>query len=121
MLRLGAASIFGVPIGIWILANADESLVKQILGLLLTAYAIYALVRPTSSWVPSRRWVYPTGFLAGCLGGAYNTPGPPAIVYGSLRQWPRDEFRAVMQSLFFVNATLVVASSTGSPSPTARR
>jgi uncharacterized membrane protein YfcA len=44
------------------------------------------------------------------LGGAYNTPGPPAIVYGQLRQWPKDEFRAVLQALFFANAVMVVAS-----------
>jgi hypothetical protein len=68
------------------------------------------LLRPTASFVISGRWVYPAGFAAGCLGGAYNTPGPPAIVYGSLRQWPRDEFRAVLQALFFVNGLLVVLS-----------
>ena len=50
------------------------------------------------------------GASAGVLGGAYNTPGPPAIVYGSLRRWPRDEFRAVLQALFFVNGAIVVVS-----------
>jgi hypothetical protein len=73
-------------------------------------FALYGLLRPTANWVISRHWVYPSGFVAGCLGGAYNTPGPPAIVYGSLRGWPRDEFRAGMQTLFLVNAMLVVSS-----------
>jgi uncharacterized membrane protein YfcA len=108
VLRLGAASALGVPVGIWILSSVDETLVKQALGLLLIAFGVYALLRPTASLVISRWWVYPAGFVAGCLGGAYNTPGPPAIVYGSLRQWPRDEFRAVLQALFFVNGLLVV-------------
>jgi uncharacterized membrane protein YfcA len=110
VLRLAAASALGVPIGIWILSNANEDLIKQIMGALLVAYAIYTLARPTAAWVPSRLWVYPAGFAAGCLGGAYNTPGPPAIIYGQLRQWPRNEFRAAMQSLFFVNGILVVTS-----------
>lgn len=48
------------------------------------------------------------GFISGCLGGAYNVPGPPVIVYGSLRQWPRDEFRAVLQALFLLQGMLVV-------------
>ena len=108
--RLGVAAAFGVPIGIWALGNVSETLVKQVMGLVLIAYAIYALARPAASWVLSRSWVYPAGFLAGCMGGAYNTPGPPVIVYGSLRQWPKDEFRAVLQALFLVNAVLVVAS-----------
>jgi hypothetical protein len=54
--------------------------------------------------------VYPAGFFAGCLAGAHNIPGPPVVVYGSLRAWPRDEFRAVLQSLFLVNGSLVVTS-----------
>jgi uncharacterized membrane protein YfcA len=110
VLRLGIASALGVPIGVWALANISETTVKQVMGLVLIAYAIYALARPTTSWMPSRFWVYPAGFLAGCMGGAYNTPGPPVIVYGSLRQWPKDEFRAVLQALFLVNAVLVVSS-----------
>ncbi len=110
VLRLGLASALGVPMGIWVLSNIEGTLVKQALGLVLLLFALYSLVRPATSWVPSPKWVYPAGFLAGCLGGAYNTPGPPAIVYGTLRQWPRDEFRAVLQSLFLVNGVLVVAS-----------
>ena len=110
VLRLGVASAAGVPVGIWVLANADEKVVMRILGLTLVVYASYSLLQPKGRRVLSRGWVYPAGFLAGCFGGAYNTPGPPVIVYGSMRQWPRDEFRAVLQSLFFLNGILVVAS-----------
>ena len=110
VLRLGAASALGIPIGLWALANVDESIIKPSLGLVLVAYAAYRLVRPTGLRPCSPRWIYPAGFLAGCLGGAYNTPGPPVILYGSLQQWPREEFRAVLQTFFFLNGTLVVAS-----------
>jgi uncharacterized membrane protein YfcA len=108
VLRMGGASLLGVPFGIWVLANADESVVRLVLGIMLIVYGVYALARPATSYVLSRHWAYPAGFVAGCLGGAYNTPGPPAVVYGSLRQWPKDEFRAAMQAFFFVNALLVV-------------
>jgi uncharacterized membrane protein YfcA len=110
VLRLGAASAVGVPIGIWLLTNVDESVVKRVLGLILIAYGLYTLVGPTVSCTPSRRWAYAAGFVAGCLGGAYNTPGPPVILYGSSRRWPRDRFRAVLQTFFAVNATMVVTS-----------
>ncbi|MGD2039258.1 MAG: sulfite exporter TauE/SafE family protein [Anaerolineae bacterium] len=110
VLRLAAASALGIPVGIWILSSLDEGLVQQVLGLMLITFALYNLVRPAGQRVLSRYWVYPSGFLAGCLGGAYNTPGPPAIVYGTLRRWSRDEFRAALQTLFLINATLVVAS-----------
>jgi uncharacterized membrane protein YfcA len=110
VLRLGLASAAGVPVGIWVLSTADEDVVMRILGVVLIAYAAYSLFEPRVRQALSRGWVYPAGFLAGCFGGAYNTPGPPVIVYGSMRQWPRDEFRAVLQALFFLNAVLVVAS-----------
>ena len=110
VLRLGAASALGVPLGIWVLGNVDETVVNRVLGLNLIAYGVYSLARPAVPPLPSRHWAYPAGFLAGCLGGAYNTPGPPVVVYGSLRQWPKDEFRAVLQTFFFFNGSLVVTS-----------
>ena len=110
VLRLGAASAFGIPVGLWALANVDESIIKPLLGLVLIAYTAYRLIRPGGSRLCSSRWVYPAGFVAGCLGGAYNTPGPPLIVYGSLRQWSRQKFRAILQTFFFFNGVLVVAS-----------
>ncbi len=110
MLRLGLASAAGVPTGIWLLSTADEGLVMRMLGVILAAYAGYSLLQPKARRALARGWVYPAGFLAGCLGGAFNTPGPPVIVYGSLRHWPRNEFRAVLQALFLLNSVLVVAS-----------
>jgi hypothetical protein len=110
VLPMGLASALGVPVGIWVLASADENIVKQLLGLILVAYASYALARPRAPRLRSQGWAYPAGFAAGCLGGAYNTPGPPAIVYGTLRRWPKDEFRAAMQALFLFTGLLVVAS-----------
>jgi hypothetical protein len=80
------------------------------MGLILVAYAVYSLLRPAAPRLAARGWAYPAGFLAGCLGGAYNTPGPPVVVYGSLRQWPKDEYRAILQTLFFINGVLIVTS-----------
>ena len=115
VLRLAAASALGIPIGLWVLSNVDEGqlrwhAIQALLGLILIAYALYALVRPVTPRLRSQWWVYPAGFAAGCLGGAYNTPGPPVVVYGSLRQWPKDEFRAVLQTFFSFNAALIVSS-----------
>lgn len=110
VLRMAVASAFGVPVGIWLLSSVDEVLVTRLLGLVLLLYGTYVLLRPVTARIPSRLWVFPAGFLAGCLGAAYNTPGPPVVVYGSSQQWPKNEFRASMQVLFLVNAVLVVSS-----------
>ena len=54
-------------------------------------------------------WAYGFGFLAGVLGGAYNTSGPPVVIYGNCRRWPPAEFKGNLQGFFLVNDLLVVA------------
>jgi uncharacterized membrane protein YfcA len=108
--RLGLASALGVPAGIWALVSVDEALILRLMGLILVLYASYTLARPATPRPCSDRWAYPAGLAAGCLGAAYNTPGPPVIVYGALRGWPKGEYRAVLHGIFFLNGVLVVAS-----------
>jgi uncharacterized membrane protein YfcA len=110
VVRLTLASLLGVPAGVWALANVNEALILRLMGLILIAYTGYALLRPAASRLISPRWVYPAGFVAGFLGGAYNTPAPPVIVYGALRGWPKEEYRAVLHGLFCFNGVLVVVS-----------
>jgi len=106
--RLGIWMALGVPMGIWGILALNETVVKAGLGALLVAYALFALLRPEKLPTIPRRWAYPAGFFAGLLGGAYNTSGPPLILYGSLRNWSHQRFRAVLQSLFGFAASIVV-------------
>ena len=108
--RLGAAAVAGVPVGVLVVANARESLVKVVLGVILIGYGLCGVTRPSPQRPCSTRWAYLAGFLSGSLGGAYNTSGPPLAVYGALRQWPKEGFRAGLQSLFFVSGALTVLS-----------
>lgn len=109
-LRLGIAAALGVPIGVWALVSIDASIIKSILGLILVVYAIYSLAKPAGLHLQSTRWALPFGFLGGCLAGAYNTPGPMFVFYGSLRKWQKEEFRAILQVLFLLTGTLTVIS-----------
>ncbi len=108
--RLAAAAALGIPIGVWAIQSIDGHIVQRALGLLLVAYALYSIIKPHSQTVISTNWSYPAGFLAGCLGGAYNTAGPPVIVYGDSQRWARNEFRSVLQALFLFNALFVIAA-----------
>ena len=106
--RLGVWMLLGIPLGILSVDYLPEMALKAGLGVLLVAYSLFALLKPEKLPIISRRWAYPMGFIAGLLGGAYNTPGPPLILYGNLRQWSHQRFRAVLQSVFAFSATLVV-------------
>ncbi len=108
--RLGWVAVLGVPVGVFAITHLHPYWVEKALGLFLVLYVVYTLIRPTTPNPISQRWSYPAGFLAGCLGGAYNIPGPPLILYGSLRQWPHQRFRAVLQAVFVATTTMVVAT-----------
>ena len=117
--RLVLAMLLGVPLGIFALRQAEERLVLAMLGLVIAGYALYALLNPqrpgqAGKPAPPPRlehpaWAYGFGFLAGVLGGAYNTSGPPVVIYGNCRRWPPAEFKGNLQGFFLVNDLLVVA------------
>lgn len=110
VLRLVIASIPGIFLGLWALSHIQENVVTAALGVVLIVYAVYELEKPESLLLHSNSWAYPAGFVAGCLGGAYNTPGPPLVAYGAMRDWSKDKFRGILQAVFLINASLVVAS-----------
>ncbi|MBI1881316.1 MAG: sulfite exporter TauE/SafE family protein [Chloroflexi bacterium] len=107
--RLNLASFAGIPLGLLLITLAPEAPVKIILGLLLGLYGLYNLMTPGLPLLQNERLAYPFGFVAGILGGAYNTSGPPIVIYGALRRWPPDNFRATLQGYFFFSSILILA------------
>ncbi len=101
-LRAIFASAVGIPFGLYILTDAPQALVPGILGMLLTAYGLYSLMRPELPTVTWSGWTYVLGFCAGLLGAAYNTNGPPVGLLGALMRWSPDRFRATIQGYFAV-------------------
>ena len=104
-----AASIIGIPLGIWALQNADEKLVLAFLGLVIAGYAIYSLLDLKLPELRHPAWAYIVGLIAGLFGGAYNTSGPPLVIYGNSQRWAPPEFKSNLQSFFVMNSTLVAA------------
>lgn len=106
--QLTVAALLGIPIGIYTVRTVDAGFVTTALGLLVIGYALYALLSPTLPQLASRAWAYVFGFVAGILSGAYNTGGPPVIIYGNCRGWPPDEFKSNLQGFFLVNSVVVI-------------
>ena len=108
VLPLIFASFIGVPLGIFLLRRADERLALAILGIVLVGYALYALSGLKLPELKGRIWAYGTGFMGGLLGGAYNTPGPPIIMYASCKKWEPDVFKGNLQGFFLQNSIIVI-------------
>jgi uncharacterized protein len=98
----------GIPLGIMLLASIHQHVVKGVLGIVIVAFAGYSLVdkKPPELHKDSRIWLLSCGFLAGVLGGAYGMNGPPLVVYGAMRRWSPQHFRATLQG-YFLPASVV--------------
>jgi len=101
-------SLLGIPLGAFGLVYLNELLIIRTFALFLFLYALYSLVGKAPSFSLSRGWGYLFGFVSGCLGGAYNTSGPPAIIYTSLQDWNKNEATITLQSYFMVTALLII-------------
>lgn len=107
---LALASIFGIPVGLWALKGVKEELFLTVLGLVIAGYALYALFRFKLPELRHPFWAYGLGFLAGAIGGAYNTSGPPVIIYGNCRRWPPAEFKSNLQGFFMISSIFITLS-----------
>jgi uncharacterized membrane protein YfcA len=98
--RLVLATLFGIPLGLLLLTALPEQIVKAVLGVVILAFSVYCLARRTPLELRDDRWAWLFGFVAGVLGGAYGMNGPPLVVYGTLRRWSAEQFRATLQGYF---------------------
>ncbi|MCD6424704.1 MAG: sulfite exporter TauE/SafE family protein [Anaerolineales bacterium] len=108
--RLVITTWIGIPIGIYFLKAAPEVLVKSLLGIIITGFGLYNLIVPNLPRLLNENWAYLTGLIAGILGGAYNTNGPPVVIYGMLRRWDSEKFRATLQGYFLPTGAAILIS-----------
>lgn len=107
--RLIAATLPGIPIGLLLLKSPYEEAGKIILALVIIGFSLFSLIRPRFSVLHQEWPAYPFGFVAGILGGAYNSNGPPVVIYGTLRRWSPDRFRASLQGYLFPTSIIIIA------------
>jgi uncharacterized membrane protein YfcA len=100
------STLFGIPLGLWPLTAVAEPVVKAILAVVIIAFSSYCLVSRRPYQLKSDRLAWVFGFGAGVLGGAYGMNGPPLVIYGSLRHWSPEHFRATLQG-YFLPASLL--------------
>ena len=101
-------TLFGIPLGLLLLTSSHQRFVKAALGAVIIAFSIYSLIgrAPLELKRDSKPWLLICGFLAGVLGGAYGMNGPPLVIYGAMRRWSAQYFRATLQG-YFLPASLI--------------
>lgn len=101
-------SLAGIPCGLLLLGSRYQPPLKIALALLIIAFAAYSLLGRKPPHLRSDRpaWLLGCGFCAGVLGAAYGMNGPPLVVYGTMRRWSSQQFRATLQG-YFLPASLL--------------
>jgi len=107
--RLVLATLPGLPLGLLRLTALPEPAVKAALGAVIVAFSAHCLAGRAPAELRDDRLAWAFGFGAGVLGGAYGMNGPPLVVYGTLRRWPPEEFRATLQGYFLPASVLGMA------------
>lgn len=97
-------TLIGIPLGLLLLVNSDERVVKAVLGIIIILFSAYSLIgkQPKELKTDNLAWMFGCGLFAGVLGGAYGLNGPPLVIYGAKRRWSAQHFRATLQGYFLV-------------------
>lgn len=107
-------SFAGIPLGIYALSNFPDEMMKTGLGVFLILYSFYSLFIPRLP-VYDKNWiVMPTGIIAGALGSAFATNGPPVVIYGMLRNLAPAAFRGTLNAFFTANNIAIIGGLTTS-------
>lgn len=105
--RLVLASLFGIPLGVQLLKGVAEQAIKATLAVVIIGFSLYALMSRRQPELKDDRLAWLFGFAGGVLGGAYGMNGPPLVIYGAMRRWSAEHFRATLHG-YFLPASLAV-------------
>jgi hypothetical protein len=99
---LVGSTLVGIPVGLLLLTSSHQKAMKIALGIFIVAFSMYSLLgrRPPELKTDSKAWLLGCGFVAGVIGGAYGMNGPPLVIYGAMRRWSAQHFRATLQAYF---------------------
>lgn len=105
---LFTSTIFGIPLGLLLLTSRYPNALKAVLAVTIVTFSAYSLIgrKPPKLPEDNLRWLLICGFCAGILGGAFGMNGPPLAVYGAMRRWSAQHFRATLQA-YFLPASIV--------------
>ena len=100
ILTLIVGGVLGVPIGVFLLHNADPAVFKLAMGALLTGYSLISLAAGVLPRIRAggRAADAGAGFVGGVLGGLGGLAGTVPATWGLLRGWKADVRRATMQA-----------------------
>jgi len=104
---LMAATIPGIPLGVYTLKHIPAEMLAIIVGIIMVAFTSYQLLaKPTAKQLGIPSTIL-AGFVSGVLAGSIGAGGPPVIVYSSLQPWTKDQAKATLAFYFAISGAMV--------------
>jgi uncharacterized membrane protein YfcA len=100
----------GIVVGTLFLKEANNNVMKFLLGLFLLCYSLYALIASPKPRKMTNKWPLLAGFCTGVIGSAFSAGGPPTIIYTTLTGWTKDEIKATLSVFFFLTGILIAVA-----------
>lgn len=107
--RLLIGTVAGTPLGVWGLAVLPAATINRLIGVVLVTITVLTWWRLMPRRLAAPAWGYGAGVLAGVLGGAVGTPGPPVILYAAAQDWSPRAVKANLLAFFIVNQAVILA------------
>jgi len=102
-------TVVGTPLGVWALARLPATALDRLIGLMLVIAGALEWRGLAATKLEGRRWGLGAGVLAGVIGGAVGTPGPPVVLYATTQGWSPPTIKANLQAFFVVNQVVILA------------
>jgi uncharacterized membrane protein YfcA len=98
----------GVPLGVYFLQQASETVLLRLLGAIMLIFcAREFLLRQQPQTIPPAMTV-PLGLFSGALSGAFNLGGIPSAAYAYAHPWSRGQIMAFLQVMITSSCVLRV-------------
>jgi uncharacterized protein len=105
-------AIIGIPIGAFFLSRANPEILKSVLGIIIILFVLFSFFGIIRQKGLHKNYGYFFGLLSGLLGGAFNTNGPPVLIYFFLQGWHKTKQKASITGFFIITSIVVVSSHT---------
>ena len=103
-------SLFGIPLGVYLLSSINPSMVKLVVGVLVIPFSVLLLLGHSHRFKKEGLGCGGVGLIGGGLGASTSLFGPPVVLYLLNQSLAKEQFVATV-SVYTVFAAIISAGA----------
>ncbi len=119
VLPIMVSSLFGIPLGVWIINAIAPSHLKIIVGFIILCFTIPIAFGYYKSFANERLSGGLAGFISGILATSTSLAGPPIVLFMHSQNWPKEKIypNLAAQLMVLTTSSLIALSISGDVKP----